>query len=79
MIWAVNCSMFLIMSNQERFRWSEMNKPEEVVISGGVSRDALVMSASDYADWEQSRSGITKPQLNRAQRRALAKERRHAK
>ncbi|WP_156113257.1 hypothetical protein [Lysinibacillus boronitolerans] len=56
-----------------------MNKPEEVVISGGVSRDALVMSASDYADWEQSRSGITKPQLNRAQRRALAKERRHAK
>lgn len=56
-----------------------MNKPEQVVITGGVRKKELVMSTSDYADWEQSSAGITKPQLNRAQRRAFVKEQRHAK
>jgi len=56
-----------------------MNKVDPVAIVGGVPKDALVMSASDYAEWEQSRVGINKPPLNRAQRRALKRSNRRAK
>lgn len=56
-----------------------MNKPERRIITGGVRKDALVMSATEYADWEQSRAGINNPTLNRAQRRALERSNRRAK
>lgn len=56
-----------------------MNKSERVVVAGGLPKDALVMSVTEYMEWEQSRAGITEPQLNRAQRRALEKERKRGK
>lgn len=56
-----------------------MNRVERVTIAGGVPTGQLVMSATDYAEWEQQRAGIIKSQLNRAQRRALVKENRRAK